>query len=57
MCVYLKYDEVGNYVIIVIDKVSILGCCVYVKFDKIFKVCLGFGMCVISISKGIMSGK
>ena len=57
MRVYLKYDEVGNHVITAIDKVSTPGRRVYVKSDKIPKVRSGLGMCVISTSKGIMSGK
>lgn len=57
MRVYLKYDEDGNHVISAIDKVSTPGRRVYVKSDKIPKVRSGLGMCVISTSKGIMSGK
>ncbi len=57
MRVYLKYDQDGNHVISAIDKVSTPGRRVYVKSDKIPKVRSGLGMCVISTSKGIMSGK
>jgi small subunit ribosomal protein S8 len=57
MRVYLKYDEAGNHVITAIDKVSTPGRRVYIKSDKIPKVRSGLGMCVISTSKGIMSGK
>ena len=57
MRIYLKYDEAGNHVITAIDKVSTPGRRVYVKSDRIPKVRSGLGMCVISTSKGIMSGK
>ncbi len=57
MRVYLKYDEVGNHVITSIDKVSTPGRRVYVKSDGIPRVRSGLGICVVSTSKGIMSGK
>lgn len=57
MRVYLKYDEAGNHAISSLDKVSTPGRRVYVKSDGIPQVRSGIGMCVISTSKGIMSGK
>jgi small subunit ribosomal protein S8 len=57
MRVYLKYDESGGHVISSIDRVSRPGRRVYVKSDKIPQVRSGFGISIISTSKGIMSGK
>ena len=57
MRVYLKYDEAGNHAITAIDKVSKPGRRVYVKSDGIPTVRSGYGMTILSTSKGIMSGK
>ncbi len=57
MRVYLKYDEAGNHVISSIDRVSRPGRRVYVKSDKIPTVRSGYGMSIISTSRGILSGK
>lgn len=57
MRVYLKYDEAGNHAITAVDKVSTPGRRVYVKSDRIPRVRSGLGICVISTSHGIMSGK
>jgi small subunit ribosomal protein S8 len=57
MRLYLKYDEAGNHVISSIDRVSRPGRRVYIKSDKIPVVRSGYGMSIISTSKGIMSGK
>jgi len=57
MRVYLKYDEEGKHVITSLDKVSTPGRRVYVKCDKIPKVRSGRGICILSTSKGVVSGK
>jgi small subunit ribosomal protein S8 len=57
MRVYLKYDENGDHAIEAIDKVSTPGRRVYVKSDSIPTVRSGYGMTILSTSKGIMSGK
>ena len=57
MRVYLKYDEAGAHAITKIDKVSTPGRRVYVKSDNIPTVRSGYGMTILSTSKGIMSGK
>jgi len=57
MRVYLKYDEEGAHAISSIDRVSRPGRRVYVKSDKIPQVRSGYGMSILSTSKGIMSGK
>jgi len=57
MRVYLKYDENGDHAIEAIDKVSTPGRRVYVKSDNIPTVRSGYGMTILSTSKGIMSGK
>ena len=57
MRVYLKYDENGDHAIQAIDKVSTPGRRVYVKSDSIPTVRSGYGMTILSTSKGIMSGK
>ena len=57
MRVYLKYDENGDHAIQAIDKVSTPGRRVYVKSDNIPTVRSGYGMTILSTSKGIMSGK
>lgn len=57
MRVYLKYDENGEHAIQAIDKVSTPGRRVYVKSDNIPTVRSGYGMTILSTSKGIMSGK
>lgn len=57
MRVYLKYDEKGKHLITQLERVSKPGIRVYVKSDKIPVVRSGMGMCLLSTSKGLMSGK
>jgi small subunit ribosomal protein S8 len=56
MRVYLKYDEVGVPVITEIRRSSRPGRRYYVKQDKIPKVRSGFGLSILTTSKGIISG-
>jgi small subunit ribosomal protein S8 len=57
MRLYLKYDDKNVPVISEIRRSSRPGRRYYVKQDKIPKVRSGFGLSIISTSKGIMSGK
>jgi small subunit ribosomal protein S8 len=56
MRVYLKYDDEGVPVITEIRRSSRPGRRYYVKQDKIPKVRSGFGLSILSTSKGVMSG-
>lgn len=56
MRVYLKYSEQGEPVIKKMVRMSRPGRRYYVLAQKIPKVRSGFGMAVISTSKGILSG-
>jgi small subunit ribosomal protein S8 len=59
--VVLKYEKIGinkkKPVISEIKRISKEGKRIYLKKDEIRKVKNGFGMAVISTSKGIMTGK
>jgi len=57
MRVYLRYDEKGSPVINEIRRVSRPGRRQYVKKDEIPKVRSGFGLSILSSSKGVVSGK
>lgn len=57
MRVYLKYDEKGHPIISSIRRSSRPGRRYYVGKDSIPKVRSGFGLSVLSTSKGILSGK
>lgn len=57
MRVYLNYDAKGKTAIDTIARVSRPGRRVYVKADEIPKIRSGFGIAVVSTSKGILSGK
>lgn len=56
MRVYLRYSSKGESMIRNIDRVSSPGLRRYVGAKEIPKVRNGFGMSVVSTSKGIMSG-
>lgn len=55
--VYLNFDSKGKAAIDTIARVSTPGKRVYVKSTDIPKVRSGFGISVMSTSKGILSGK
>jgi len=57
MRIYLRYDGRGKPVINEIRRSSRPGRRYYVKKDKIPKVRSGFGLAILSTSKGIMGGK
>ncbi|MDP6419104.1 MAG: 30S ribosomal protein S8 [Candidatus Krumholzibacteria bacterium] len=54
--VYLKYDMENNSAIEGLSRVSKPGCRVYVKRDEIPKVMGGYGITVLSTSRGILTG-
>ena len=56
MRIYLKYSEQGEHAIKNIQRVSRPGCRVYVNSTKIPKVRSGFGLAILSTSKGVVSG-
>ncbi len=56
MRVYLKYSDSGKPVISSIQKVSRPGRRFYVKSSEIPQVRSGFGLCILSTNKGVMSG-
>ena len=53
--IFLKYDENGESVIDGIKRVSKPSCRVYAKSDRIPRVLNGFGVNILSTSKGIMA--
>lgn len=55
--VALKYDEGGEGVISSIQRVSKSACRRYVKASEIPLIKRGYGLSILSTSKGIMSGK
>jgi small subunit ribosomal protein S8 len=57
MRVYLRYNEEGRHIITAIDRKSRPGRRLYIQKDAIPSVRSGFGLAVLSTSKGVMSGK
>ena len=55
--VYFKYDDKGVPTIDGLKRVSRPGCRVYAKRDNIPKVLNGFGVNILSTSKGIITDK
>ncbi len=53
----LKYNKQGNSVISNIEKVSKASRRVYLKKKNIPKILSGFGISIISTSKGLLTGK
>jgi len=53
--VFLKYSD-GSPVITGLKQVSKPGCRIYAHKDKVPKVVGGLGICIISTSRGIMTG-
>ncbi len=56
MRVYLRYNEKGEHMIRTIQRLSSPGLRRYVKATDIPKVRNGYGVAVLSTSRGIMSG-
>jgi small subunit ribosomal protein S8 len=55
--IFLKYDEKGEPVIGGLKRVSRSSCRVFAKKDKVPMVLNGFGINVLSTSKGVMTDK
>jgi small subunit ribosomal protein S8 len=55
--IFLKYDENGEPVIGGLKRVSRSSCRVFAKKDKVPMVLNGFGINVLSTSKGLMTDK
>ena len=55
--IFLKYDENGEPVIGGLKRVSRSSCRVFAKKDKVPLVLNGFGINVLSTSKGVMTDK
>jgi small subunit ribosomal protein S8 len=55
--IYFKYDEKGEPIIDGLKRISKPGCRIYAKSDKIPKVLNGFGINILSTSKGIITDK
>jgi small subunit ribosomal protein S8 len=55
--VFLKYDKEGDPVIEGIKRISKPGCRTYAASDKIPNVLNGYGIGIISTSKGLMSDR
>jgi small subunit ribosomal protein S8 len=53
--IFLKYDEHGVPVISGLKRISKPSCRVYTKYDKIPKVLDGFGINIVSTSKGLLT--
>ncbi|MBN1626233.1 MAG: 30S ribosomal protein S8, partial [Deltaproteobacteria bacterium] len=57
MRVFFKYDEKGESIISGLKRMSKPGCRMYSKGDRIPQVLNGFGINILSTSKGIMTDK
>ncbi|MBW1700709.1 MAG: 30S ribosomal protein S8 [Deltaproteobacteria bacterium] len=55
--IFLKYDEAGVPVIGGVKRVSKPSCRVYAGYDEIPKVLNGYGVNIISTSKGLMTDR
>jgi small subunit ribosomal protein S8 len=55
--VFLKYDENGESVVSGLKRISKPSCRIYTRNDRIPKVQNGFGINILSTSKGVMTDK
>jgi small subunit ribosomal protein S8 len=55
--VTLKYGEDGKSVISGLERVSRPGCRIFCTKDSVPKVLDGIGLCIVSTSKGVMTGQ
>ena len=55
--IYFKYDEKGEPIIDGLKRISKPGCRIYTKSGSIPKVLNGFGINILSTSKGIITDK
>ena len=57
MKIFFKYDENGDPVIGGLKRVSKPGCRIYARNDRIPKVLNGYGINILSTSKGVMTDR
>jgi small subunit ribosomal protein S8 len=57
MRIFFKYDEKGESIIGGLKRVSKPGCRIYTKGDRIPQVLNGYGINILSTSKGIMTDR
>jgi small subunit ribosomal protein S8 len=55
--IFLRYDENGESIIDGLNRISKPGCRVYTGKDKIPNVLNGFGVNILSTSKGVMTDR
>jgi small subunit ribosomal protein S8 len=55
--IYFRYDENGEFILTGIRRVSKPGCRIYTKGDRIPRVLNGYGINVLSTSKGVMTDR
>ena len=55
--IFLKFDEDGESVIVGLKRESKCSCRLYTKSDKIPQVLNGFGINILSTSKGVMTDR
>ncbi|MFZ7110451.1 MAG: 30S ribosomal protein S8 [Desulfatiglandales bacterium] len=55
--IYLKYNDKGECVIVGLKRISKPSCRVYTKSDSIPQVLNGYGINILSTSKGMMTDK
>jgi small subunit ribosomal protein S8 len=57
MRIFFKYDENGDPIIDGLKRVSKPGCRIYSRSDRIPKVLNGYGINILSTSKGVMTDR
>ena len=55
--IFFRYDEQGESIIGGLKRVSKPGCRIYTRNDKIPKVLNGYGINILSTSKGVMTDR
>ena len=55
--IYFKYDEKGDPILSGLKRVSKPGCRIYTKGDRIPQVLNGYGVNILSTSKGIVTDR
>ena len=57
MRIFFRYDQNGEFILTGIKRVSKPGCRIYTKGDRIPRVLNGYGINVLSTSKGVMTDR
>ena len=55
--IFLKYDDRGESIIVGLKRESKPSCRVYARADRIPEVLNGFGLSILSTSKGLVTGR